>query len=724
MEDVLQKGGIWHSLVQNIPYIIMIVDRQGKILYINHTVPGINPKETPGKKLHDYIEPSYHAVMTKALKSVFGAGEPSSYVIRGMGPHGASSWYESMAFPIRDHEKIIAASILTHDITLHKQAEEQLKESERKFRVITERSVDGIFALNNEGYYTFFSPAVRRIAGYEPCEVMGKHFLDFINPDDIPAAAAAFDSLTEKGIIEALELRIKKKDGSLAYVEINASPIIREGVIKGIQGIIRDISSRKKTEEILHRQSILNTALLDAVTESIFLVDTQLRIISVNATGAQRLGKNPQDLIGTDGQSWIPGGVFRNRKKIIDKVIQTGEPQHLQDKKGAHWYDAHIYPIKDKEGKVDKIAVFARDITPKKEQATLLQKSEQKYRAIFEHSPEGIVLLDPQGNLIDINGRLYDWLDYRREEVIGKHLRDQSLFSTETKDALMKRFHKRMQKKKILPYEVELIARDGHAFTGMLQGTLLYDEKGDIMGDLVLISDISLRKALEKKIFEQEKLVALGRIAAMVSHELNTPLTTISLAVELLSPQVPQKLMQEITTIKSEVAHASDIITRILGFARTDDLRYSPLDVGHLVTQAIETLKKQNDATGVVFTLPQPFSLPLQGDQYRLREVFINILKNALEAADPDKKTHTITVKGHIIDGTVLISIQDNGMGIEEKSVEKITDAFYTTKPLAEGTGLGLTIAQAIIQQHGGTLSLTSTPRQGTTVTVTLPQKK
>ncbi len=722
MEDLLPQGHIWQSVIQNAPYIIMIVDRQGTILYINHAVAGLRASEIPGKKLTDYIEPDYHTVNEKALKTIFEKGKSTSYTLRGTGPHGSASWYESVLSPIEDHGKVIAASIITHDISKQRQAEEQLKESERKFRVLAERSVDGIFSLDAEGCYIFVSPAVRRIAGYEPCEVMGKFFLDFIVPDDVPSALAAFDELTENNFIEGLELRIKKKDGSMGYVEINAVPILRDGEVKGIQGIVRDITFRKKAEELLRAQNEETSAILNVTDESIFIFDAQLRIFSVNATAAQRLGKRPQDLIGADARMFFSDEVIKRRLGFINKAIQTGEPQSLQDRRDGYWFNAQVYPIKNQKGTVDKLVVFARDITKEKERETLLKKSEQKYRTIFENSPEGIVLLDTRGNFIDINGRLYDWLGYMPKDVIGKGLADQPFFSDETKKELLEKLQQRLKKKNMAPYEIELLARDGHTMTGLVHGTLLHDEKGNITGDLVLISDISTRKELEKKIFEQEKLVALGRIAAMVSHELNTPLTNISLAIELVSSRMPHNLPEEVNTIKSEVAHASDIITRILGFSRTDDLNYSTVDAGYLVQEAIETLKKQNDTKKVTFNLPSSFSLPLQGDSYRLREVFLNILKNSLEAADPQKKNHTITIDGHVTDGNIILSIQDTGIGIEKKSLEKITDAFFTTKPLAEGTGLGLTIAQIIIKQHGGTLSINSIPQKGTTVTITLPQ--
>ena len=727
MKDLLPQGHIWQSVIQNAPYIIMIVDCQGTILYINHTVAGLKASKVPGKKLWDYIEPDYHRASKKALHTVFDKGKSTSYTIKGTGPHGSSSWYESVLSPITDQGKIIAASIITHDITKQKQAEDALSESERKFRVITERSVDGIFSLDQEGNYTFVSPAVKRIAGYEPEEVNGHFFLDFIYPDDIPLAMSSFDNLMDKGLLEGLELRIKKKDGSLGYVEITASSIIKEGTIHGIQGIVRDISARKKTDESIHRQNELTNAILHAVTESIYVFDKQMRILSVNITGAQRVGKNPQDLIGTAGKLWFSDDLVKRRQSIMEKVFQNGEQETFQDQVGSRWFIANIYPIKDKEGKVDKIVVFSQDITQEKNQEILLEKNEQKYRTIFEHSPEGIVLLDTQGNIIDANGRLSDWLGYRRKEVIGKHISDQPFFSPETKDLLINKFHQRMQKKNIPPYEIEIIAQNGHRIIGMLQGTLLYDQNGDIIGDLVMISDITQRRSLEKKVFEQEKLAALGRIAAMVSHELNTPLTNISLAIELLSSQVPhqvpQQLSREITTIKSEVSHAADIISRILDFSRGNTLRYSPVDIGQIVENAIKTVTQQNGTTDVTFNIPTPRSLTVEGDKYKLLEAFLNLFKNALEAKDPHKTHHTISVKTISTDNHVTVIIQDTGVGIDKDKLETTTDAFYTTKPLGEGTGLGLTITQEIITAHGGELAITSQLHKGTTVTVTLPKK-
>jgi two-component system, sporulation sensor kinase E len=369
------------------------------------------------------------------------------------------------------------------------------------------------------------------------------------------------------------------------------------------------------------------------------------------------------------------------------------------------------------------IAVFARDITMEKKQEMQLKQNEQKYRTIFENSPEGIVLLDTKGNFLDINGRLFDWMGYQPEEVIGHHITDQPFFSSETKKLLLKKFRERLEKKNILPYEIEVIAQDGHVVIGLVHGSLLYDEKGNIVGDLVMISDISQRKALEKKIFEQEKMAALGRIASVVSHELNTPLTNISLAVEMLSSNILPKHKEDINTIKSEVEHASDIITRVLDFSRTDDLQYSTMDLGEIIQEAIKILQKQTDTQNVTINIPKSLSLPMQGDKNRFREVFINLLKNALEAADPQKKNHIISINGHIADSTVIVTLEDTGIGIKKESLKKITDAFFTTKPLAEGTGLGLTISRWIIRQHGGTLQINSVPKKGTTVTITLPSK-
>lgn len=723
MDNPLPKGFMWQSAIQNAPYIFIIVDCQGTILYINHTVAGLQPPKTIGKKLNEFIEPGYHTVMEKALKTVFEEGKATSYTLQGRGPHGSSSLYESVVSPIKDNGKIIAASLITHDITKQKEAEEQLKESERKFRILTERSVDGIFSLDDKGYYTFVSPAVKRIAGYDVQEVHGKSFIDFIYPDDIPLAVSAFDKLIKTGIIEGLELRIKKKDGTIGYVEINASPIITGGKTKGIQGIVRDIGYRKEAEDAIKSQSILTKAILDSVTESIFLIDKHLNIISANATAAQRLNKVPEDLIGKSGLLFISPGITKSRKKYVETAIKTGEPQRFEDVRDSQWFDAHIYPVKDGEGNVDKIAIFARDITQEKEQEIQLKENERKYRTIFESSPEGIVLLDNQGTFIDINGRLFDWVGYRPEDVIGRHIKDQPLFSSETKKILVKKFRERLQNKNIPPYEIEILARDGHVLTGLVHGSLMYDENGNIVGDLVMISDISQRKALEKKIFEQEKMAALGRIASVVSHELNTPLTNISLAAEMLSSHISPQNKEDLDIIKSEVEQASDIITRVLDFSRTDDLQYSTLDLGEIIHEATNLVQRQANSQNVTINIPASFSLPMQGDRNRIREVFINILKNALEAADPQKKDHVISINGHIKDSTVVVTITDTGIGVKTESLDKLTDAFFTTKPLAEGTGLGLTIAQWIIRQHGGTLSISSIPQKGTTVTVSLPSK-
>ncbi len=251
----------------------------------------------------------------------------------------------------------------------------------------------------------------------------------------------------------------------------------------------------------------------------------------------------------------------------------------------------------------------------------------------------------------------------------------------------------------------------------------IYDSDGKYAGSRAVFRDITERKKMEERIIQQEKMAALGRVAAVVSHELNTPLANIGITAEYLSSMLQKQYAEEFQTIKSEVSHASDIIKRALGFSRMGDLEMKQMDLNEVVVRAVDTVRKTSDIVGVTIETQLSSSCPMLGDEYRLLEAFINVLKNAVEATDSQKKECRVDVSSMMDDDAITVTIMDNGIDMDKHVQDEILKPFFTTKPLEEGTGLGLFIAQWIIQKHGGNLSITSEKHVGTTVTVTLPRR-
>jgi signal transduction histidine kinase len=227
---------------------------------------------------------------------------------------------------------------------------------------------------------------------------------------------------------------------------------------------------------------------------------------------------------------------------------------------------------------------------------------------------------------------------------------------------------------------------------------------------------------LERRLTRQERLAALGHLAAGVAHEVRNPLNAIGMGVQRLEGEfAPTHAAEEFHTIcriiRGEVARLNTIVQEFLTLARTPTLQRASVAIAPLLQEVTSLLEAEAQARAVRLTTQLPASLPLLFlDRQQMQQALLNVLLNALQATPPGG---TVQVTAEAGAPGIRITITDQGSGIASEMLERIFDPYFTTKP--EGTGLGLPIALRIIQAHGGTLDVRSSPGQGTTVDVHLP---
>ena len=241
------------------------------------------------------------------------------------------------------------------------------------------------------------------------------------------------------------------------------------------------------------------------------------------------------------------------------------------------------------------------------------------------------------------------------------------------------------------------------------------------------IFNIETRKKLEQRIrqlTQTEKLAALGKLAAGIAHEINNPLTNISLNIELLKqdlqgPTPPAGLEKRFRTIERNIARASNIASELLGFAKQRETGLLPTDLNALIQGALTLLDGRRQeyrlTTGL---LPLP---PVMVDPCKIEEVLLNLLINAMEASPPGSG---IELHSRCQGEEARVEIVDHGSGIAPEDLPRVLEPFYTTKEVGTGTGLGLSICYSIMEMHGGKIALTDTAGGGTTVTLTFPITK
>jgi signal transduction histidine kinase len=245
-------------------------------------------------------------------------------------------------------------------------------------------------------------------------------------------------------------------------------------------------------------------------------------------------------------------------------------------------------------------------------------------------------------------------------------------------------------------------------------------EEGGVQGVLVVADDVSEAVATKSRLIQTERLAAIGRMAAHVTHEVRNPLSSIGLNVDMLSDEVRdagpegERLLE---SIQQELERLESITEEYLRLARLPEPSLTPEDPKHLLSDLAEFVRREMDASGVELHLDVPVQLPLVAmDEPQLRQALLNLLRNAREAM-PDGGVAKLEAMRY--DEGVRIQIHDEGAGIDEEEREHVFDLFYTTKE--RGTGLGLPLTQQIVVAHGGTIACKPRHPQGTTFEIWLP---
>lgn len=246
-------------------------------------------------------------------------------------------------------------------------AEQQLRESEERFRSITEQMAETVFLTDQEGLVLYMSPVAEDIFGFRTDEMVGRHFMQFLEENSIEHAVSEFMQTLESGVATRnIRLRMKRKDGSIFFGELSASIYRRRGAIAGTIGLIRDITSQQKADEALRESEETLQVMMDAMPQAAFLMTTEGIVLAANANTKKRLALNSDELIGKCIYDLLPPDVAERRRGYSMQAKRTGESVRFEDEREGVYVDSHIQPIRDETGKVYRLAILGIDITERK----------------------------------------------------------------------------------------------------------------------------------------------------------------------------------------------------------------------------------------------------------------------------------------------------------------------------------------------------------------------
>jgi PAS domain S-box-containing protein len=503
------------------------------------------------------------------------------------------------------------------------------------------------------------------------------------------------------------------------------------------------------SEEALKQSEEKYRTILENIEDGYFEVDIEGNFTFFNDSMCRLIGYSPSAMSGMNNREYMDAENAKNVFETFNRVYETGKPA-----KGFDWeiikvdgtrrqVDASISLITDEDGNRIGFRGIAHDNTGRKQAEKALIESEAKYRQLVNHAPTGIYRVDfNTGKLVSVNDVMCEYTGYTEEELLTMSALD--FLTEESQKCFLDRMDKLFKGKQI-PKTVEYRARakDGHEFWIFLDAKYEYDRDGKLKGATVVAHDITDRKQaeeeksrLEDQLQQAQKMEAIGTLAGGIAHDFNNILSVIIGYTELIlmNGNVDSEVKQNLKEIFNASKHARDMVKQILAFSRQSKHERKPIQVRHIVKEALKMLRASLPATIEIKQKIEKNTGVIEADPAQFHQVLMNLCTNAAHAMHEKDGVLEISLSNIDWDqnadarppglqpGPYLkLSVSDTGDGIHPETRDQIFEPYFTTKEKGEGTGLGLAVVQGIIKSHNGAVTVESEVGQGSTFHLYLP---
>lgn len=401
--------------------------------------------------------------------------------------------------------------------------------------------------------------------------------------------------------------------------------------------------------------------------------------------------------------------------KIIANPIEKLRNQALEIQKGIFGIEVDI----NSNDEIGELAYTFNDMTQKlKNDSEEIKQKEYRINMLldaFDKSFTSIALVDNSFRIIQANNMFCKINFVNRTEILNK-----AISEVQFKGSLINNYNtivRTLDDDKTFKGELTIPQVNGELKTFLISVTQFDLSQSELKGFLFVEIDISHVKELEAQLINAEKFAAIGKMSAVLAHEIKTPLTSIKMNADILSSSLVlnDEDKQSFTIINKEINRLNNLVKEILEYSRQSELNYSTFDLSEI----INTIKKSNSNKylnnnfNIVINIAE---LKINADREKLYQVFLNLIENSFDSAGSNG---WVKFESKNFNENIIISVSDNGKGISKDYKEKVFEAFFTSK--SSGTGLGLSICKKIIEQHGGNIKLSETKGVGTTFEISLP---
>jgi PAS domain S-box-containing protein len=635
-----------------------------------------------------------------------------------------------------------------HDITEEKQAAIAIKENERRYRLLANNIKDVVWQLDTDMRFTYISPSDEQLRGFRADEVLGRPAWEIMTPAsatrirELAAARRLSIDQGESPGTMTIEIEELCKDGSTLWVETKSTPVFGDdGQFSGFVGTSRDISERRKMEEVLRQTEELFRLFLEHSPVYTFIKDEDLKVTRVSRNFEQMVGKPLDQIIGKGMEELFPPELARNIIRDDRSVLATGQVVQVDEDLGEHSYTTIKFPFQLGDRKY--LGGYTIDITPRKRAEEALKKSEEIFRLAFENANTGMCLVNTTGILLRVNRKMTEIFGYSREELEGMLVH--ALAVPEDQN-LSREFITKTLKNELdnATFEKHYYHKDGHVITGLVSSSLVRDASGNPDYFISQVVDLTeLRKAqeerlkLERQLLHTQKLESLGVLAGGIAHDFNNLLAAILGNLDLAQLRLPLSSPVRDNIAQSILAcqRAADLTRQMLAYSGKGAFQMKKINLNDIVMENSElfrTVIPRNVSLNVATETELP---DIEADPGQIQQVVMNLITNAAEAIGSrpgiiSLNTGVVACDAAMISQSrleekplpgefVFVEVSDNGCGMEPETLSRLFEPFFTTK--FTGRGLGMAATQGIVKTHKGAILLESEPDRGSSFKILFP---
>ncbi len=625
---------------------------------------------------------------------------------------------------------------IVQDITERTDAERMLRESEDRFRSIFEQATDGIMIADPAQKRNIeANQAICAMLGYTRDELSALSVEEMHPKKDLQRVLDLFERQVRGEISMAPDVPLVRKDGSVVYADINATPVVIGGR-QCLIGVFRDITERKLAEEKLSEKNTMLQTLLHAIPDQVFFKDSKGRFLLVNKAMEETCGLGQDALAGMTDDELSPPDVAEKCKKSDAEAIKRGRPvssdEYYTDKNGeTRFLDVVKAPIFDNKGDLTGLVVVSRDITERKEAEEKIRQNEEFIRSILDTVDEGFIVIDKDYRILTANKAYCGQAALPCEEVIGRHCYEISHNNSrpcyeEGEECAVRQVFATGKPHAVLHRHRD---HEGHVLYVETKGFPIKDTEGNVTSVIETVNNITEKHLLEEERLKTQKLESIGTLAGGIAHDFNNLLQGIFgyISMAIMTYDQKEKSLAMLEQAEKALHQSVNLTTQLLTFSKGGKPVKKPLSLEPVIENAV---KFALSGSRTEYQLNIDHGLwQVNGDAGQLGQVIQNIVLNADQAmpkggvvkiaarnvAADDRSLPSTLAQ----DNYVVLTIEDNGVGIPEGYLNKIFDPYFTTKD--KGSGLGLATSYSIIRNHAGEILVTSAAGKGSLFTLYIP---